>query len=173
MSSKVERTAEAVLERFGITKPPVPVEELAKALGAEVLPSDLEDKDLSGMFFRRGPRTVILFNKGHHPNRQRFTVAHEIGHMLLHKDATVFVDAVLRRDKHSSAGIDQKEIQANQFAAALLMPRRWILAEVQRRRPQKVLGSDEELIARLASVFDVSQEALQYRLANLGVLASF
>ncbi len=57
--------------------------------------------------------------------RQRFTIAHELGHFFLHRaSSTVFVDAapIFFRDESSSNGSQREEIEANAFAAELLMP---------------------------------------------------
>jgi Zn-dependent peptidase ImmA (M78 family) len=69
--------------------------------------------------------------------------------------------------------VDSKEIQANTFAAALLMPADWILKEVGRLRARSPVPSDDELVARLGRKFRVSREAMSYRLGNLGLLGTF
>ena len=72
---------------------------------------------------------IIGVNSLHHPNRQRYTIAHELGHLELHRQlitSEVHVDKgfpVLMRDPKSATGTELHEIEANQFAAELLMPR--------------------------------------------------
>src|SRR6202030_4863019 len=76
-------------------------------------------------------------NSLQHPNRQRFTIAHECGHLVLHRDLithVVHIDKkfpVLRRDDKSATGSERIEIQANQFAAELTMPRALLLQAVK------------------------------------------
>jgi Zn-dependent peptidase ImmA (M78 family) len=76
-----------------------------------------------------------------------------------------------KRDDVSSQATDQQEIQANQFAAELLMPRKFVMAELSRQM-SSAIGSREELITILARTFDVSNDAMGWRLTNLGVLSS-
>src|ERR1700719_342733 len=121
--------AGAVLDRLAIKSPPAPVEKIAKALGAQVRFA-LFDNELSGMVYVKDGLPIIGVNALHHPNRQRFTIAHELGHLQLHPEfitATVHVDkqfaeSVLKRDTSSASGTERLEVEANQFAAALLMP---------------------------------------------------
>jgi len=72
----------------------------------------------------------------------------------------------------SSIGADGQEIGLNAFAAALLMPHDFIVEYVARVTKPGVVLSRDELIAELASGFDVSTEAMGYRLINLGILAA-
>src|SRR6202167_2516650 len=124
----VEARASKLLANLGIEEIPVPVEKIAKSLGARVRFSPLDD-ELSGFVFIKDGVPIIGVNSLHHPNRQRFTIAHEIGHLELHRNmiaTAVHVDKsfpALMRNSQSAAGIEQVEIEANQFAAELLMPR--------------------------------------------------
>src|SRR3954470_4270018 len=70
-------------------------------------------------------RYIIGINSSHPETRKRFTIAHEMGHLVLHQLDQVHVDKqflVKLRDDISSQAIDPHEIEANAFAAALLMP---------------------------------------------------
>jgi Zn-dependent peptidase ImmA (M78 family) len=128
------------------------------------------DDELSGMAFLSGASKYIVVNSRHHPNRQRFTIAHECGHHLLHDDLLrkgVHVDkGVLKRDPLSSSGRDLNEIAANAFAAELLMPRALVAAAIP--RDFDVLADEEsEEIKKIAAQFQVSPAALHIRLVNL------
>lgn len=161
---QLERRARKVLRDLGIEHEPVDVFNVAGALGARVQ-LEVADDDLSGALHRDvdgGP--VIGVNGRHHPNRKRFTIAHEIGHLLLH-DQPVYIDHVFRRDRRSSEAVDPHEIEANGFAAALLMPKDFVLRRVEGKRLP--LRSDE--VERLANAFEVSTQAMTFRLENLGV----
>jgi len=129
-------------------------------------------KDVSGMLYRRGTATVMVVNAHHHPHRQRFTIAHEIGHHRLH-DADAYLDgtATLRfRDGTSATGTDQEEREANGFAACLLMPAPWVHERfVQLLTGRRALDEDDAIV-RLARQFDVSEQAMRFRLVNLGLL---
>jgi Zn-dependent peptidase ImmA (M78 family) len=158
-----------LLRKLDSLSAPVDVEAVAHKLGAEVVYGDLED-DMSGFLLREKKVITIAVNKLHHPNRQRFTIAHECGHLHLHADQgdRLWVDkaytTVFFRDATSSTGDKLAEIQANQFAAGLLMPE--VLLE--EHLTQELSDID---IFRLALRFQVSEQAMTLRLVSLGLLA--
>ena len=120
----------------------------------------------------KGKRGAIGYNSAHASVRQRFTVAHEIGHYMLHvKNAhsRLFLDryVVYRRDDQSSTGNDREEIEANAFAAALLMPAELVRDEI---RKNNLDLDDEDDLGVLAKRFNVSTTAMSFRLGNLGLL---
>lgn len=159
-----------LLAQCKVHSAPVPVEDIAMALGARVQRAPAED-DLSGFLYRdhQGQATVIGVNENHHPNRQNFTVAHELGHLLLHDGDAVHVDRrfqVKLRNRASSEGTNTDEKEANLFAAEILMPQQFIqedLAEID-----AVDLEDETVIAKLARRYGVSTQAMIFRLAYLG-----
>lgn len=171
-ATKAEKAAYDVLYRLGIRRPPVPVERIANQLDVEVVEQPLDD-DVSGMIYRRHPRPLILVNSKQHEHRKRFSIAHELGHHILHQDDRIFVDSRMRRDSVSALGIDLKEIDANQFAASLLMPRDWIVAAVNQQRSTGRPAKEKILIDNLARLFNVSPLAMELRLANLGILPTY
>ena len=153
-----------------LVKPPVPVDKLAERLGIKVIVAPLQS-NVSGALINDGGKYYIAVNSTHHRNRQRFTIAHEIGHYSLEHGMGEHIDrefTVIMRDENSSTAEDANEIAANQFAAALLMPKDFMLREFVR------LGSfDDEAVTRLALRYQVSELALQLRLRNLGLLQPF
>lgn len=166
---KTESQAQKVLREGGVHTPPVPVEDIARRLGAELRYSPYEG-ELSGMVYRDGDRIVVGVNSLHHPNRQRFTIAHEIGHLLLHRGKEVHIDRTFRvnlRDDVSSKAVDQEEIQANRFAAELLMPRGMLIEDL---KTQQIDYENEEALGELAKRYRVSLQAMTFRLANLGLV---
>jgi len=126
------------------------------------------------MVFIKNGVPIIGVNSLHHQNRQRFTVAHEIGHLRLHRDHIAaevhvdkqFSDAVLKRDGNSTRGTELLEIHANQFAAALLVPKR-ILLKMLSQLAEDIDIEDERSLEALAKKFKVSKSMLQYRIRNL------
>lgn len=161
--------AEEVLDKFAIKSPPAPVEKIAKSLGAQVRFAPFDD-ELSGMIYIKEGLPIIGVNALHHPNRQRFTIAHELGHLQLHREmitTAVHVDKdfpALMRDSTSAKGMEKIEIEANQFAAALLMPR-LMISEVLAGNQFDI--DDEGPLEQLAKKFKVSKQALAYRIRNL------
>lgn len=168
------RTAETLRElaaktlvRCGAENPPVPVDEIAKQLGAEIRYSPF-DGELAGMLVRGDAGQIVIgVNSLHHINRQRFTIAHECGHLLLHKGKDVHIDRTFRvnkRDEVSSQAIDPDEIEANRFAAELLMPYDMIMNDLVEYEID--MESEQELKA-LANRYQVSIQALTHRVTNL------
>lgn len=146
--------------------PPVPVERIAAALGAQLRYSPF-DGELAGMLLRDDEKVVIGVNSLHHINRQRFTIAHECGHLILHKGKDVHIDRsfrVNRRDERSSQAIDPEEIEANRFAAELLMPYDSLLADLQ---DSDIDIEDDTQLKELAERYQVSVQALTHRITNL------
>ena len=175
-SETPEARAQRLLDELKISTVPVPVERIAKVLGAQLRYSPLDD-ELSGMAFVKDGVPIIGVNALHHPHRQRFTIAHEIAHLCLHRDHitdTVHVDkgfqvSVLKRDAASAAGTERLEIEANQFAAALLMPRK-ILRQVLAETRTDI--EDEAALESCAKKFKVSKATLEYRIRNLALEAA-
>jgi Zn-dependent peptidase ImmA (M78 family) len=109
---------------------------------------------------------VAGVNALHHPYRQRFTLAHELAHVEMHRAALtteVHIDkGILRRDAVSATGVEPLEIEANVFAAELLMPQELLDAELAGR--QIDLEEDAFVIKALAKRFKVSEAVMRYRL---------
>ncbi len=164
--AEVRQRATALLREQGVRTTPVDVTTLAERLGISVVAQPMEEA-VSGVLVVRDGRAAIGVNQAHHPHRQRFTIAHELGHYLLHSgDTRLFVDAGLTfyRDDSSADGTYAQEIEANAFAAELLMPEHLLK---QCLGNQKVDLHDDLAVARLAARFGVSGQALTIRLINL------
>ena len=173
--NKIEKAVKKILEALGIKSPPVPVDLIAENLGASIFFEPFEGQDdVSGMLLREGDRKIIGINSSHHPNRQRFSIAHEIGHLVLH-NRDLFVDKVVKvnfRDSKSSLAIDKEEIAANAFAAELLMPRVFVESEIRKLLKKGNRINKDELIGDLAEIFEVSNIAMEYRLNHFGIITS-
>jgi Zn-dependent peptidase ImmA (M78 family) len=169
--NRAEQVAIDLLERLGVDAPPVDVERIARQLDVKVRFEPL-DGGLSGALYRSADgRAVLGVNNWHVETRQRFTIAHELGHLLMHPDE-LFVDGVLKRDDDSSLAIKSHEIEANSFAAELLMPRKLLLEEINRALGENATPDPKRLVGQLATLFDVSEQAMQFRLMNLGLAVS-
>jgi Zn-dependent peptidase ImmA (M78 family) len=164
---------DGLLKQFAVRGAPVPVDRIAKGLGAQLLYSPL-DEELSGMIYIRGDTPIIGINSLHPPNRQRFSIAHETAHLILHRpliSGKVHVDKEfqvplvrLNRDEISALGTNSTEIEANQFAAELLMPLLWFEAVLTSKHFDI---DNEEPLNELARKFRVSRQALDFRIRNL------
>jgi Zn-dependent peptidase ImmA (M78 family) len=167
--ASAESEALNLRQRLGLSEIPVPVHRLADAMSVPIVEEAL-DRNVSGLLLRRDNSYAIGVNAAHSHVRQRFTIAHELGHLMLHPGRDLILDHVQLnlRDNTSSLGTDRQERQANAFAAELLMPRSEALAEV-RRLLDRGGTIDSRFVRDLAEGFDVSDQAMEYRLVNLGV----
>lgn len=173
---KIRELVEGILKDAKITQAPVPVWEIAKAKGARIVPNSI-DGDLAGFIYRNGDETIIGVNTGQAQVRQNFTVAHELGHFLLHdNDGQLHVDhsfrAVRLRGAVAELGIDENEKEANLFAAELLMPKEFLEKDIEELVESGLDLYDEEMAPKLAAHYGVSTQALMYRLQYLGYFQS-
>ncbi len=164
--SVIRQKATRLLRDFDIDSPPIPVDAIAERLGAEIRYSPF-DGELAGMLMRGDDQTVIGVNSLHHINRQRFTIAHECGHLLLHKGQDVHIDRtfrVNRRDAVSSQAVDPEEVEANRFAAELLMPYDMVMNDLVE---YDIDMESEDDLKELSDKYEVSLQAMTHRITNL------
>lgn len=165
----IGRLAQTILAENKVEAAPVDVFAIAGKLNLDVKKQKADD-ELSG-FLYRNPRentNLIGVNRLHTGERQRFTVAHEIGHFLLHNEDVVHVDKgqqIKRRDAKSKEGTDVEEMEANLFAAELLMPESFLIRDLAH---MNIDLHNDAAITKLARKYQVSTQALGYRLAYLG-----
>ena len=155
----IETKAAKTLRDHDLYRYPVDVRELARALNIEVYSADFDNKAISGVIRKENGQTAIYYNRDHHPNRVRFTIAHEIGHFVLGhlENRDGITDEQLdmyRRDDRSTNPSYCLEVAANRFAAALLMPSEFVLTVWD------ICDGDVEEMARR---FRVSAVAMGYR----------
>ena len=173
-SRAIEVKAEELLRASGSLECPVPVDRVARHLGLRVEPAELGE-DVSGILVVEGDNGSIGYNLFQSPVRQRFTIAHEIGHFVLHHAyQKLFIDkqytAVYKRHQAESGQDQRFEVEANRFGACLLIPRQLLLQELQKLDFD--LG-DEAALKRLADNFAVSSQAMSIRLAQLRILSDY
>lgn len=162
-----EAAAKVLLEKFEIKHAPIDIMDVARRKGLEVKPFDLGE--VSGVLHINKDLGIIGFNPKDSKVRQRFTIAHELGHFQMHRStSSIFIDnnfnQVYYRDKKSSTGELLKEQEANAFAAAILMPEDLLVKEIAN---YKFDLSDESAFIDLAKLFNVSVQAMIYRISNL------
>lgn len=169
--SLARRKARELLRDARIKSVPVPIEQLAKYHGALIHYEPFEG-EVSGMVHRRADGTALIgVNSSHAKTRQRFTIAHELAHLLLHRDENFHVDEkspIGFRNEESSLATNANEIEANQFAAELLMPVKLLEKEIE-NLPKNI--DAERAVLELADRFQVSEQAMTLRLTRLDVLA--
>jgi len=167
--SKIQKLVSELLDEFEVAEPPVPVRRIARGRGARIF-QEGQEGDLSGFLFRRGGEIIIGVNTRQAPVRQRFTIAHELGHLMLHGLDELHVDhgfTVRLRSDVSSLGLDEDEMEANRFAAELLIPTRLLKKDLE---GAELDLTEDETLRFLAKRYGVSAQALAIRLTGLGYL---
>ncbi len=153
--------ARKLLNRLEVADSPIDVRNIAEQLGIKVVGHQF-NSDISSLLLCKEDQFIICVNQRHHANRRRFSIAHEIGHFILHKDEAPYFDKdyeVFFRATGAESPDDLKEVEANQFAAELLMPLTMISKEFRENPPPTA--------ADLAKKYNVSEQAMTFRLASL------
>lgn len=156
-----EERAEEILTKYSGGNIPINVLEIAKR--ATVLVKYAPSTKFSGLLYRKDNTAFMAISSSESNVRQRFTIAHELGHFFLHPQKDTFVEF---RDNEKNIARGIKEVQANQFAAALLMPKRPIERDVQNFKETGITKSAAEFLAKK---YYVSEEAMTFRLMNLNL----
>ncbi|MBZ9960338.1 MULTISPECIES: ImmA/IrrE family metallo-endopeptidase [unclassified Mesorhizobium] len=155
----------AIVQKYALVAP-VNVKAIIGEIGLTYVERDMPPGE-SGYIEYDGWHCTIAVNINDGPQRKRFTAAHELGHFMMHRD-------LLKKHKHLDRLFDEAanrnperpldykhEVQANQFASSLLMPKVTI---------ERLLNEGVTTIHDLALRFDVSRLAMEYRLKTLGLI---
>lgn len=158
-------TTTDTVNRFLQQGPPTDVVGLIDALGIEYRERAMPAGDSGRILRTPDDRYVIEVNANEHPQRKRFTAAHELGHYVLHQDSIDqhshldrLFDEAARRNPETPLSHAQ-EVQANRFAAEMLMP-----TEVVRRH----YDPETDNVREIARMCQVSPNAARIRLHSLG-----
>jgi Zn-dependent peptidase ImmA (M78 family) len=144
--------AERIINKNFITSPPIYLEEIAEGEGLNLAVAEFAEKNVSG--FIDFEKKLILVNKYDSISRQRFTIAHELGHWILHqKEIEADRDLVVLYRRPIEGEKNPLEQEANCFAANLLVP----LCFLQNLVDQNI--SDKEI----ANIFRVSEAVIAFR----------
>lgn len=115
-----------ILATFGVDSPPVPLRDIVSSFGLNIIYADFSKmprgNEIAG--FIDFDKKKIYVNKDDSPNRRRFTIAHELGHYIMHK-AYIKNESkykVLLRKPLEDKNYTPEEKEANCFAAYLLVP---------------------------------------------------
>lgn len=139
---------------------PVEPEKIAKQFGLEVVRAPLEN-NVGGFILKKNGEVVRIYvNSNDSQERQKFTLAHEIGHYWLHRDDGDEFGYVEYRGELSTRGTDPVERWANSFAAELIMPARYI----------RMAWARGDSLDSIQKRLGVSDAAFGHRLVNLGLI---
>lgn len=165
----VRNEAWKILLDCKIDRLPVDLNLICKALGVRTAPYSanralIQRKNLSvivarsdGLSFFAGNMPVVLYNETCTPERVRFTIAHELGHIVL---GHISPGGVTIANREPNPQDDPKEIAANQFAARLLAP------------ACVLWGLDLHTAKEIAQVCRISKQAAEFRADRMNVLYS-
>lgn len=145
---RAHTSADDLLSAYEVSGPPVPVELLVKNMGVRL--HRVIRPGWDGALKIENGEAHIWVDGGVAATRQRFTIAHELGHLVLHDGDTMF------RERITLVGVSPQEREANQFAAELLMPKAMV---------RSYLGG--RTLAEMAELFEVSEAAMGIRLHTL------
>jgi len=145
---------------------PVDIISLALAEGLKISyfnPAQSKSNTLESVsgLLDKASKTVYI-NSTDSPERQRFTLAHELGHLIYNHDEDKF--GLNYRD--GSRERNSAEKQADDFAAEVLMPSPIV------RKKLKEYSDARPTIAEIASLFGVSKDAMRVKLENMGLLSA-
>lgn len=176
----IEKKVALLLKKHGIIKTPIPVKEIAEQEGIDVRFQPFNgESDISAVLKRGSTKTIIGVNSSHSSTRQRFSIAHELGHYFLHQDEGIFVDfgksfgnkpTIRYRNSVSSMAVSKDEIEANRFAASLLMPFSLLKHSVEQILEKNPNVVPDNAVRALATEYHVSPAAMEFRLLNVGML---
>lgn len=163
---RAKTTAEEILKENYITKPPIPVIELAKNYGFEVAEVELPP-NIAG--FVDAIKHIIFVNVSDSETRKAFTIAHELGHIKLHAEELKNNPdiGILYRRPLGGKDSDEKEQEANCFAASLLVPQS-MYDDISIQ--YKNVFTEENKIDFLSGLFGVSPEVIKYRIHDFNIV---
>lgn len=153
----IEEIVKILINDYKLT-PPIDLISICNDLDIKVKEVDFDD-DLSGMLAKK----TIYISSNIHENRKRFTLAHELGHYLVHKKQDNSYKGVRFRSEHISSQEKNEEREANHFASLLLMPTQFIQEELDGLKELS-----EDFIFDLAKKYKVSSIAMTIRLEKMG-----
>ncbi|HAZ10787.1 MAG TPA: hypothetical protein DCY56_06760 [Candidatus Omnitrophica bacterium] len=161
--SHATKIAQKLISETKTDIPPVDLNKILSHVGINLLPYPFPEK-VSAILLKESDMLVVGVNNAHHPNRQRFSIAHEIGHYLLGHYKDIFVDmseiSEGRFDASDSEHNKVQEQEANYFAGELLMPLFMLKRDFQKTRN----------VEEVAKLYRVSKDALWIRLLKLKIV---
>jgi Zn-dependent peptidase ImmA (M78 family)/DNA-binding XRE family transcriptional regulator len=153
---EAEQAAELLRRRWNLGDKPISnMLHLLESKGVRVVGLSHDLAEIDAFSFARDGVPVVVLNTFKSGERQRFDLAHELGHLILHDEREM-----------TPADSKDREAEANRFAAAFLMPRSGILAQDMR-------GASINRVLRARAAWKVSAMAMTHRLRDLGLMGDW
>lgn len=173
--NEIENKAYELLANGTETPPPIDIDAIIKNQGVWVRDDPTLGDEVIGKISFEGDRPIISINPRNnlYDARRRFTLAHELGHYVLHtQEKREFID---RADEmYRGKASNRFEVEANHFAACILIPYKSLInkarekIELFKKNPDTY--SYDELVRLLAQDFQVSAQSMRFRLKNIGLV---
>jgi Zn-dependent peptidase ImmA (M78 family) len=166
MSDAAEK-ARQVRSCFG-HKLPLNIAGLVEKHGITILRREVE-RSVTGVLVIDATRVTMLLNRLFDESQQRFSLAHLLGHFVLHRNLSPFFVDFLRPNEKKATPQSWRRLEqeADEFADELLMPEE-ILRESIADKPHNMRSSN--VVQPLAARFGVSELAFVLRLSQLGLM---
>lgn len=164
----INEIAEIIIETLQIKIPINSLEDTVRSLGGKIKRNKLKDGS-DGKIYREGEGFVIEIPETYLEYREKFTIAHELGHLFLHMGYAIDKE-IWDKNKdrvYLRKEVGEMEYQAHEFAAALLMPRELFFEKMN----ENYNGDGTYSMNNVADYFQVSLEAAINRGRWLGILA--
>lgn len=159
---KVSPEHREILEKY-LSEYPVKLGGLARDIGVGAIKVASMRTGVSGQIAKEDGQYIIRVNRNEARERQRFTIAHELAHYLLHRDVIdSSPDGITDNVLYRSGAPERIEFEANRLAADIVMP----LKLIEKRVAEEFGGLvTEATIESLAASFEVSKAAMEIRLS--------
>ncbi|WLF70496.1 ImmA/IrrE family metallo-endopeptidase [Clostridium septicum] len=165
----INEIAEIIIDTLEVAVPITNLENMVKTLGGKIVKRDELKDGAEGKIYRDGEGFVIEIPKTYNTYRERFTIAHELGHLFLHMGYAINEEQWDRNKNnvYLRKEVGEMEYQAHEFAAALLMPRETFFEQMN----ENYNGDGTYLMNNVAAYFEVSLESAINRGRWLGILS--
>lgn len=159
--------ADAVIATYKIEIPISNIDKVVNEMGGTIITPPDFDELCDGTIKKDGNFFEIMLSVNQSDNRRTFTIAHELGHLFLHMGYRTNSEVWKHQSEqvYSRFGTSEQEYQANEFAAALLMPKKEYEQYIQR-----IVSGDKVNMQKVADHFHVSKLAAINRGRFLGLI---
>lgn len=171
---EIKKLANKLLDESDCLQLPINVEQIIRYLGLDILLLDLNN-DLE-CFLQMNFSTIVINEKKFFDDKQqkrlRFSLAHEVGHFILHRNLLRFwnIDSIARSYNFFNNFSDEEysliEKQADLFASNLLVPEKLFFKEYSKLKKEFLLAKQGFFITELAKIFDVNEIVIKIKLDN-------
>lgn len=179
-SDSIDDAVKVILAKNGVTKPPINVVKIAASMGIKVFSVEFTDPNVKGAIadFKspmpqfNGEQRIIAVDKKSYATRKIFTIAHEIGHFVMHcGESNDFFERDVYDSDEDMVDEDVRnkiERDADKFAACLLLPKDMFINFVE-NSPYYIIRDKQNLVQEICKKFIVAEKAAKKRLKEVGM----